>query len=301
MKIDIRITLLIISLGTFRCVAESDLQPNLMAGSIEVDSRTRTYLINLPDNHKDTSQALVIVLHGGGGSAAQCERDYGWTNKSISEQFIVVYPDGVPSDKPLKLRTWNAGNCRHYASETNVNDVKFISMLIDQLVSRYRIDKKRVYVTGMSNGAMMSYRLACEIPEKITAMAAVSGPLMTIQSCNPSRAVPIVHIHSALDSKVPLGGGVGIFNYSFSSVDSTLSVWTSVNRCQNRSPVIIDKELYTIYQWNTCDQPIESYITKDGGHAWPGGKKSRAGADNPSAAFHATDLIWSFFKANQLP
>lgn len=300
MNILLRLNLPYIFFFIFQCVTETNAQSSVISESITVDNRNRTYLISLPSNHADASQALVIVLHGGGGSATQCERDYGWTNKSISEQFIVVYPDGIPSNKPLKLRTWNAGNCCHYASETNVDDVKFISILIDELVSRYQIDKKRIYVTGMSNGAMMAYRLACEIPEKITAIAAVAGTLMTAQPCNPSRAVPVLHIHSELDTKVPYAGGRGVFDYNFSSVDSTLSVWISVNHCQNQSPVITQNDQYTVYEWNTCDEVIQLYTAKDGGHSWPGGLKPRAKADNPSQAFNATELIWNFFKQYQL-
>ncbi|NBP67916.1 MAG: phospholipase, partial [Cytophagia bacterium] len=209
---------LVFLLLMFRCTIETHSQPNLISGSITVDHLNRTYLANVPANRADNSLALVIVLHGGGGSAAQCERSYGWTAKSAAEQFMVVYPDGVASNKPLKLRTWNAGRCCDYASQMNIDDVKFLSELIDHLSSRYPINRKSVFVTGMSNGAMMAYRLACEIPEKITAIAAVSGTLMTTQPCQPSRATPILHIHSELDTRVPLAGGTGIFNYTFSSV-----------------------------------------------------------------------------------
>ncbi len=124
---------------------------------------------------------------------------------------------------------------------------------------------------------------------------------MTTQPCNPSRTVPILHIHSGLDTKVPYEGGAGIFGYTFSSVDSTLNVWASINHCQDLQPTVTQKDQYTVYQWNTCDQVVQSFITKDGGHSWPGGLKPRAKADNPSQAFHATDLIWNFFKEYQLP
>lgn len=301
MKFHLSFSLLCVHLLTTGCSSTIEAQPAITAGNLFVDNRNRSYLITLPAKQTDKAKALVIALHGGGGSAAQCERDYGWTGKSVKEDFIVVYPDGVPSDRPLKLRTWNAGSCCHYASETNVDDVKFISTLIDDLVSKYPIDKKRVYVTGMSNGAMMAYRLACEIPEKISAIATVSGPLMTTQTCNASRAVPLLHIHSEKDEKVPYAGGTGIFNYSFTSMDSTLSVWTSINHCTDKSPTITRKELYTLYEWTSCDQIIKNYVTKDGGHAWPGAVKARARADSPSQAFKATDLIWDFFKEFQLP
>lgn len=288
--------LLGLSLLSFSFVTEPHSHSNLISGNITIDNLQRTYLINLPVYNTDKPRALVFVLHGAGASAELCERLYGWTSKSNAENFIVVYPDGIPGTKPLKLRTWNAGRCCHYASENNIDDVKFISELIDQLKSQYQIDERKIFITGMSNGSMMVYRLACEIPEKITAIAAVSGPLMTAKPCNPSHPLPVLHIHSAIDTKVPYAGGAGILRNQFSSVDSTLNVWVSANHCQNTLPVVTQEDQYTMYQWNTCNAPIESYITKDGGHSWPGGTKPRPTADRPSQAFNATDLIWEFFK-----
>jgi polyhydroxybutyrate depolymerase len=269
-----------------------------------IDGHSRYYLLNLPPNYYESSDfSLIIALHGTGGNALQCERDYKLTEKANEEKYIIVYPEGTQSDGILGIRTWNAGYCCDYAAKNNIDDVQFISSLIDKLISSFRINPKKVYVTGMSNGAMMAYRLACEIPDKITAIAPVSGTMLTTSPCNPSRSVPILHIHSELDLKVPPQGGNGLAGYYFPPVDSVLRVWAKVDSCSSIEPIVTDFDNYTKYEWKNSQNTIciDYYLTKDGGHSWPGGIKSRDRADSPSMAVDANDLIWDFFNKFELP
>jgi len=285
------------------CQKSGDGKAYRFNGQVNVDGRTRTYLLNLPPNYYDTSGfALVVALHGFGGSASEMEKDYGITEKANAEHFIVVYPEGVPSNGPLRLRTWNTGSCCGYAQDSQVDDVTFIRTLIDQLVGKYHIDPKRVYVTGMSNGAMMTYTLAARLSDRIAAIAPVSGTMMMSEPCAPGRAVPILHIHSQLDTKVPFAGGVGLAGYYFMPVDSTLNVWSAIDSCDT-PPVVIDKGTFQFTEWkDAAGRPaIDLYLTYDGGHSWPGGQKPREQADPPSTAINATDLIWDFFQRYRLP
>lgn len=271
--------------------------------SMQIDGYQRSYLLNLPPNYNDSNNfPLVIALHGTGGSAAQMETDYKLTAKSNSAGFMIVYPQGVRSDGILGIRTWNAGACCDYAMEHNVDDVNFIRQLIQQLTATYKVNPKKIYATGMSNGAMMTYRLACELSTQLAAIAPVSGTLITKQACVPARTVPILHIHSSLDTTIPYAGGYGLANYYFPPVDSGLHVWAGINGCHTTPVVITDAPLYTQTQYPNCahNTTIELYLTKDGGHAWPGGLKARNGADEPSQAFDATDMIWEFFKRYEL-
>lgn len=275
-------------------------------GVMQVDGRARTYWLNLPpgfDQGKD--YPLVIALHGGGGSGKQFETSTGLTVKADAEHFIVVYPDGVKSDGLLKAQTWNAGNCCDYAAENNINDVKYISELIDQLVAKYKVNPKRVYVTGHSNGGMMSYRLAAELTNKIAAIAPNSCTMVMKQPIAPSRAVPILHMHSVLDKNVPYQGGVGegVTNTYFPPVDSVLNVWSSKNACTNTAQVVVNNASYKETQWTNCSNnvTIQYYLTQDGGHAWPGGTAGSITGDKPSTAINANDLLWEFFKQYQLP
>jgi polyhydroxybutyrate depolymerase len=185
----------------------------------------------------------------------------------------------------------------------NIDDVKFIRLLIQKLTSTYKINPKKIYATGMSNGAMMTYRLACELSQYLAAIAPVSGTLLTTQPCQPAKAVPVLHIHSAIDNKVPYAGGYGLAGYYFPPVDSTLRVWAAINGCNASPRDITDTTLYTYTQYTNCSKntTVQRYLTKDGGHSWPGGLAARPAADPPSAAFSATDLIWDFFKQYELP
>lgn len=274
-------------------------------GQMTVDGRARTYLLNLPPRYyADSSKfSLVIALHGAGGKASQFEQDYGFTNKANDSGFIVVYPEGVQSNGVLGLRTWNAGTCCDYALENHIDDVKFIRELIDSLVTHYRVDSRKIFVTGISNGGMMAYRLACEIPEKIAAIAAVSATMVVTQPCDPALPVPILHMHSVLDTKVPYQGGIGLRGYRFPPVDSVLSVWSTEDACTAMAPVVTQNNQYKLTAWSSCNNGtvIECYLTADGGHAWPGGLKAGRRGDTPSTAIDANDLIWNFFQRFERP
>ncbi|MEE1964134.1 hypothetical protein V1387_15695 [Allomuricauda taeanensis] len=124
----------------------------------------------------------------------------------------------------------------------------------------------------------MAYRLACELPERKRAIAPVSGTLMTDSPCEPSEPVPVLHIHSKLDEIIPYKGGVGLGGYYFHPVDSTLQVMAGINECLFIPRVLEEYNDYTYRQWSCKGNIImESYITKDGGHSWPGGKKPGSG------------------------
>lgn len=274
-------------------------------GSMTVDGRLRTYLLNLPPGYyeSDTTLPLVIGLHGTGGSAEQFERDYGFTHKANHAGFIIVCPEGVRSTGILGLRTWNAGTCCDFAWEQGVDDLKYIRTLLDQLVAGYKINPKKVYVTGMSNGGMLTYRLAHEMADRIAAVATVSATMVLPAPLVASRPLPVLHIHSIQDTKVPYTGGIGIGGYYFPPVDSVHRVWAQHNGCIAGPTVITDDARYKLTEWSGCPAGaiIRCYLTKDGGHAWPGGHKSHRQGDDPSAMINATDLIWDFLKGYSLP
>jgi polyhydroxybutyrate depolymerase len=182
-----------------------------------------------------------------------------------------------------------------------IDDVKYIRDLLVHLTQNYKIDPAKVYITGMSNGGMMAYRLACELSDRVAAIAVVSGTMVMKQPCTPDRPVPVLHIHSALDTKVPYSGGSGLQGYHFAPVDSVLSVWKSINSCPDSPDIPVDNGHYTFTVWNGCAETsvIERYLTHDGGHAWPGGKKPGNWADIPSAAIDANDVIWDFFQRHK--
>ena len=142
--------------------------------SIKYDGRTRTYLLHIPPQYDDSkSLPLIIVLHGGGGNSENMMKKTGFNNLSDENGFIVVYPDGIGRFKN-RLLTWNAGHCCGYALDNNVDDVGFIRTLIEKLQENFNIDLKRIYLTGHSNGGMMTYRLGAELSDILAAVAPVA-------------------------------------------------------------------------------------------------------------------------------
>ncbi|PZR26762.1 MAG: phospholipase [Citrobacter freundii] len=275
-----------------------------LQATMTVDGRERSYILNLPPNYYEADGfSLVIAMHGGGGSGEQFEATSLLTQKANASGFIVVYPDGVKSDGALQARTWNAGGCCDYARDNNINDVNFIRQLINKLTSTYKINPKKVYATGHSNGGMLSYRLACEMSDKIAAIAVSGCSMVVLQPCNPSRPVPILHMHSELDEHVPYTGGVGISNAYFPPLDSVFNVWSKKDLCANPNQLVTSNAGYTLHKWSSCSNnvSIEFYLTKDGGHAWPGGLPGSIIGDTPSKAINANDLLWTFFQQYQLP
>lgn len=292
--------ILFVGLALMFCGCSESPDPRLEPryfSSLEVDGMSRSFLVHLPDDYyeHDVSRPLVIGLHGAGGSAIQFEEDYDLHETVNQHGGIAVFPEGVPSNGKLNLRFWNAGNCCHDAMDRNIDDVAFIRELIEHLTKDLRIDKDRVYVTGMSNGGMLAYRLACEIPEYITAVAVVSGALMT-ESCTPNKPVPILHIHSEKDLKVPMRGGKGLGGYHFTPTKFAFDTWASANQCDSTVSRIDHKSYYEIRAEGCMEgYSVALYVTQDGGHSWPGARKARPAADEPSQAIEANDVIWTFF------
>jgi len=277
--------------------------------SLVHDSKQRTFHVHLPPTYYDTNDALplVIGLHGGGGSGDQFEAQTNLDSKADAANFIIVYPNGLTNPNATTVRTWNAGKCcGQVASTLNVDDVGFISDLIDKLTATYRIDPKKVYATGHSNGAMLCYRLASELSTKLAAVAPNAGNFQMKTPYAPTRNVPVIHINSKLDQNVKYLGGMtdGPGGQYDPPVDSCLNVVAARASCTNTKQTVQTFSLYTIYEWSGCTPnsfKVMLYLTEDGGHSWPGGNKGSAFADPPSQAFVNNDVIWDFLKQYQLP
>jgi polyhydroxybutyrate depolymerase len=281
------------------------------AGSINitVGKDTRSYLIHLPTDFDKTKRyPLVLAFHGGGGNGEQFMKASRWNDKSDEAGFIVVYPNGT--GRFARMLTWNVETCCGYAQKKNVDDVTFINALLDDLIKQYPIDAKRVYATGMSNGAMISYRLACELSHRITAIAPVSGTLMTDIPQN-AHKVPVLHIHGTADQNVLFAGGVGpnsIVKVNFTSVQKTIETWVKHNAA-NPKPVITnmpdtsdDGMTSTRTVYVSDNAPVELITIANGGHSWPGTPNPRLKQlGSITMDFHAEDVIWDFFCRFTLP
>ncbi|MCH2547746.1 MAG: alpha/beta hydrolase-fold protein, partial [Alphaproteobacteria bacterium] len=139
---------------------------------LEHDKRERSYYLFAPKGDAKTALPLVLVLHGGGGSPQNIANVTGFSELAAKEKFLVGYPAGTG-----RISTWNAGKCCGYAERLNVDDVGFIEKLIADVKTRRNVDASRIYVTGISNGGMMAYRLACEMGEVFAAFAPVAAAM----------------------------------------------------------------------------------------------------------------------------
>lgn len=268
------------------------------------DGRQRSYIAHIPPGY-DGSEPLPLVFdfHGGGGNANYARDMTLFSDKADEEGFIVVYPNGT-GRLPNRLLTWNGGTCCAYAAENDIDDVGFVRAVVDDLGVWVNIDPQRIYATGLSNGAIMSYRLACEAADLFAAVAPVAGTL-NYAPCQPSEPVAVLHIHGLADENVPYYGGVGVglSGVDFEPVPSTVAFWVGANDC-SRDPVITEGEHVIHDVYSECDGgvAVELYTLIEGGHSWPGGEPSgREGADEPSPYLDATDVIWDFFLANPQP
>lgn len=273
-------------------------------GTVLHDSIKRTYALVVPPSvNKDGHKVpLVLVLHGGGGNSAFAMKSSGFTDKAIKEGFIVAYPEGTGPTSGMFL-TWNAKHCCGTAMRNGVDDVGFVSKLIDKLIKEQPVDPDRIYVTGMSNGGMMTHRLATELSDKIAAIAPVVATLFGDEK-QPANPVPAIIFNGLLDKSVVYTGGThgGRFADSWDNsvkplnVEAQASFWAKANGSSSQPQIEETKTVRHLYYKCPQDKDVEMYVVKDGGHAWPGGRQGSKQGDVPSQSINATDLMWEFFK-----
>lgn len=276
------------------------------AGRLAVGGRERSYLLHLPPNYAQAAALpLVLVLHGGGGNASNAAMMSGMSARADRAGFIVAYPNGT-GRRDDRLLTWNAGNCCGQALDQGVDDVGFIRMLIADLAGRYKVDSRRIYVTGMSNGGMMTYRVACELADVIAAAAPVAGALNPPE-CRPGRPVPLIIFHGTADQHVLYEGGpprktIDSHPRVDASVADAVAFWTANNGCP-AAPASEERDGVVRDTYAGCRDGAEVvlYSIQGGGHAWPGGERGSALGDQPSDAIAASDLMWEFFARHPRP
>ncbi len=272
--------------------------------SILHDGIQRTYIVHAPPDFTSADTLpLVFSLHGL-GMTAQWQSDLSQFNPIADrERFIVVYPQGLTNT--TGLNAWNTFSSPYHSG---VDDVGFISALIDTLYRDYHIDLSRVYSCGMSNGGFMSYRLACELDNRIAAIASVTGCMTDSMElyCNPSRPFPVMHFHGTADPIVAYGGGGGI-----KSVEGSIQYWAYNNNCPAQ-PVedaipdtnTTDGTTVSRFYWGDCDNQTEVifYKVNNGGHTWPGSPEDFFGVGgNINLDIMASEIIWEFFSSYLLP
>jgi polyhydroxybutyrate depolymerase len=267
------------------------------------DGMTREYLVHVPKSYRPGHAApMLMALHGGGGDADFQADDSRYRLISKSEQagFIAVFPNGYSRFPSGILATWNAGACCGGAQKNNVDDVGFLREVIQRVERQASVDRGRVFLTGMSNGGLMSWRMACEASDLIRGIAPVEGTDNTLH-CTPSHPVAVIEFHSLDDDHIPLNGGKGVSaltDTNFTSVSATQAKWVQLDRADpNAKRVLTVAGAHCdLHPAKSAGAPVELCLTDAGGHSWPGGG-TQQGRKEPSVAISANDLMWNFFSS----
>jgi len=267
--------------------------------TLEFGGRERTCLVHLPTRY-DGQRALpvVLVLHGGGTHAEAAELMSGFSRKADREGFIVAYPNGTGRLKD-RILTWNAGNCCGYAMDNRVDDMGFIRTLIERLERDFKVDSSRIYVTGISNGGMMAYRLAFELSDKIAAIAPVAGALNI--DGQPTQPVSVIIFHGTDDEHVLYEGGKPKKQADWHSrvdrpVSYAVEFWVKHNGCATRPQRTEKGNIITeTYSGGRNGSEVTLVTIRGGNHSWPGGPHIAAFLDKPTPEISATDVMWEFF------
>lgn len=263
--------------------------------SFNYDGLLRNYKVHLPPNYNPSlTFSMVINIHGYTSNAAEQELYTNFNVIADTANVIVVYPDGINN-------AWNSGWSTPYHS--GINDVGFLSALIDTMLANFSINPCKVYSIGMSNGGFMSHMLACELEGKIAAIAGVTGMLADSVAfyCQSTRAVPIMQIQGDNDPVVNFNGS----DYAYRSYNDMITWWSNHNGCisspSNYSYPNInsaDNSIAALSVWNNCNGNSEIYGLRiiNGGHTWPGGSVDIPSNGNTNRDINASNEIWKFLR-----
>lgn len=300
--------------GLFATLAHAGLSPGDHKITLRIGDHQRLALVHIPPRAAGKPPLpLIFNFHGAGGRAA-AQRDY--TNMNAladTAGFAVAYPDGSGGFLG-RFHTWNAGPCCGAAKKDNVDDVTFVSALIDRLVMQVPVDAARVYATGLSNGAMLTYRLAAALPGKIAAIAPIAGIIAPPSDPPGKQPVPIMHMHSENDPRALYKGGLGP-RFPFTNirtrhvaVDATLAEWAARNGCSAKPPVLQKTKRWQApdgsrrtaarlaYQGCPKNGQVVLWRLTGAGHVWPGAKPYLTRVLGPATqVIDANKTIWRFF------
>jgi len=261
--------------------------PNDFVRTIRVGNVDRTFWVHVPRSYDCTNPApLVLNFHGGFAIGLAQEVLSLMNAKADREGFIVAYPDGM-------ALSWNAGYCCAPAMFL-VDDVAFARAVVDDIETEFLVDDARVYATGMSNGALMAHKLACEAPDLFAGFAPVAGANVSLR-CSPSRRAPMIAFHGTADPLVTYTGNL-LFPGGFVR---TMEGWARRNGCATTRQVVFQNGDSTCEAFDGCpaDGAVEMCTVQGGGHTWPGGFPVPP-LGKTTYDLSANDAMWDFWRAH---
>jgi polyhydroxybutyrate depolymerase len=282
--------------------------------------RDRFYIFHVPKGYKKgTAMPVVMVLHGGGGNPGVARFQSGMSDVADRENFIALYPAATNATYTDRLLYWNAGMTPKDKRQKDIDDVAYFNAVLDDLPKWFTIDPKRIYATGISNGAHMSYRLGTQLSNRIAAFAPVAAQRAVGEFYGPpSRPVSLIVFHGKKDGYLPYDGGPtyksAFEDEMFKPEQECIATWAKHDGCEG-APATETKGNAHLQRWGGCKDgsEVELWTLDDGGHTWPGGKVTKLEAKggivpNPRASvgpvnkdINASQLMWEFFKRHPLP
>lgn len=283
--------------------------------SIRVGTLERYYTVHVPPGYDGKkSMPIVIMLHGGGGTGKAAATETGWGAKADEAGFLAVFPDAMPPDPTKRShfsrnpQLWNDGSERFYSGQKSVDDVGFLNAMLDDLLARFTVDQRRIYVVGFSNGASMSFRIGAELSERIAAIAPVAGALW-VDPPTLNRPVAMIYITGTADPlnlieggvpKLATGGSDKVRAKPKPPVRDSILKWSKAIGCPATPRDTSEANGVRTEIYGSGDDGAEVvYITVEGlGHTWAGGKSllPEFMVGKRSDRINATDIIWGFFK-----
>jgi len=274
------------------------------------DGRSRHYRLYVPPSLPTGQRVpLLVALHGGLGTSEQFQTNSGFDALAEANGFIVVYLDGIgalPGGRGPQ--TWNGGYCCGAAADKNIDDVGFVRQLVDTIVAAQPVDPARVVAAGHSNGAILAYRLACELSDRIAAIGVQAGSL-GIDACTPSRPVAVFHLHGTADTNHPIdgGAGTGLAGVAFRSARAAVDTVAAADGCATTpTPATTpgNPDLATL-TWEACraGTTVRLVVVTGATHAWMGhpgaSERARSFVGTPYPDLDASRAIWSFLAAQR--
>lgn len=273
--------------------AGDDVESGFYDGAFSHGGEERSFTVYIPPGYDGSDpMPLIVALHGGLGTGKILEEQTRLSKAASANGFIVAYPDGLG-------RAWNAGSCCGDSAEENVDDVGFIADLVARLTERYKIDTRRVYGTGFSNGAMMVHRIACDRPNLFAGIAAVSGGPMIKSCAGADTPIAALLIQGTDDSRIPWDGGTVNDSYR-QPFDAVVDGLAKRDACEAGREEVFARGDTTCWKRQGCDAdaPVEYCAIQGGGHQWPGGKTiMRMMLGDNTDSYDASARIVDFFQA----
>jgi polyhydroxybutyrate depolymerase len=280
--------------------------------ALRVYGSRRSYLLHIPKGYEQAPPApLVVALHGGLRTAWQMKEESGFSELADREGCIVLYPDG-PSLFGW-LAHWNAGHCCGQAMKDGIDDVGFLSLIIEQTCQRMKVDRSRIYLVGYSNGGMLAYLFAAQRPETLAAVATIAATIGSRPSSSesevrippPKSSVPILAFHGREDDVVPYdaGGFGGGWGHVYVPVRESMAFWIKANQTAphpQREKLLAGRVLRERWSGNHNRGEIVLYTLEGWKHHLPTKRHTQNLAEgDPLKDFHAAEHIWEFFKGHR--